>query len=459
MTDATTGSAVLPPPEVRNTIAGRIRRTFFSSPLNAGITLTMALFLAWAVPPIVQWAFLDATWTGTAQDCRAALGGACWAFVNEKLRFMVFGFYPPDEHWRPTAMMALFLAMIVLSAMRVSWRAELFPAWAVTLLVMFFLLTGGDAGMAAAASVLAVGFALAELRSGYAKGDLAHAGLAAAVAVAAPTLINGLGLHWLAVLAFAGLGYAAARRRGFALPQVLMWAWAAFGVAFLAVGSTAGFTYFPTTQWSGLPLTMGLSVIGLVVAFPISIGLALGRRSNMPVLRVMCVTYIELIRGVPLITILFMAAFLFPLLLAEGMTIDKLLRVQVALIMFAAAYLAEIVRGGLQAMPRGQYEAADALGLAYWQKMGKVILPQALKITIPSMVNTAIGFFKDTSLVLIIGLFDFLQAARSSMTDAAWLGFSTEGYIFAALVYFVFCFGMSRYSLKLEHDLSPERRR
>jgi general L-amino acid transport system permease protein len=459
MTDVAGGSAVLPPPEVRNTLSGRIRRTFFSSPLNTGITLAVLAFLAWALPPMLQWAVLDATWTGTAQDCRAAGGGACWAFVNEKLRFMIFGFYPPAEHWRPTAMMALFIAMIVLSAWKASWRAELFPAWAVTLLVMFFLLTGGDRGMAATASVMAVGFALWELRAGYLRGNLAHAGLAAAVAVAVPTLVNGLGLHWFAVLAFAGLAAAAARRQGLALPAVMLWAWATFGVAFLSVGSTAGLSYLPTTQWSGLPLTMGLSVIGLVVAFPISIGLALGRRSNMPVLRVMCVTYIELIRGVPLITILFMAAFLFPLLLAEGMTIDKLLRVQVALIMFAAAYMAEIVRGGLQAMPRGQYEAADALGLTYWQKMGKIILPQALKITIPSMVNTAIGFFKDTSLVLIIGLFDFLQAARSSMTDSAWLGFSTEGYVFAALVYFVFCFGMSRYSLKLEHDLSPERRR
>ena len=168
----------------------------------------------------------------------------------------------------------------------------------------------------------------------------------------------------------------------------------------------------------------------------------------------MCVTYIELIRGVPLISLLFMASVMFPLFLPEGLTIDKLLRAQVAIILFAAAYLAEVVRGGLQAIPKGQYEAADSLGLSYWQKTGFIVLPQALKLVIPPLVNTFIGLFKDTSLVLIIGIFDLLNSAKTAVNEPAWRGFGLEAYVFVAVIYFVFCFAMSKYSQDLEAELS-----
>jgi general L-amino acid transport system permease protein len=179
----------------------------------------------------------------------------------------------------------------------------------------------------------------------------------------------------------------------------------------------------------------------------------------MPAIQALCVVYIELIRGVPLISLLFMASVMFPLFLPEGMTIDKLLRAQVAIIMFAAAYLAEVIRGGLQAIPKGQFEAADSLGLSYLHKTGKIILPQALKLVIPPLVNSFIGLFKDTSLVLIIGLFDLLNSAKASIIEPKWVGFGVEAYVFVSIIYFIFCFAMSKYSQDLEASLARGHKR
>jgi general L-amino acid transport system permease protein len=213
-----------------------------------------------------------------------------------------------------------------------------------------------------------------------------------------------------------------------------------------------GLTYVENERWGGLTLTLLLSTIGLAAAFPLSILLALGRRSEMPVIRALSIVYIELIRGVPLISLLFMASVMLPLFLPGGVTVDKLARAQIALILFAAAYLAEVVRGGLQAIPRGQYDAAAAIGLGYWGAMRSVILPQALRIAVPPLVNTFIGFFKDTSLVLIIGLFDLLSTLKVALTEPQWSGFGVEAYLFAALVYFAFCYAMSRYSRRFERE-------
>jgi general L-amino acid transport system permease protein len=220
-----------------------------------------------------------------------------------------------------------------------------------------------------------------------------------------------------------------------------------------------GMTLVETGKWGGLPLTMGLSMIGLALAFPFSILLALGRRSNMPAIRTLCVTYIELVRGVPLITVLFMASVMFPLFLPEGWNFNYLLRAQVAIIMFTAAYLAEVVRGGLQSIPKGQFEAADSLGLSYWQKQRLIILPQALRISIPALVNTFIGSFMDTTLVIMVGLFDLLGAARLGLSDSIWGPFYKEAYLFVSLLFFVFCFSMSKYSQHLERYLNIGTRR
>ena len=196
-----------------------------------------------------------------------------------------------------------------------------------------------------------------------------------------------------------------------------------------------------------------LSFFGMFAAYPLGVLLALGRRSKMPAVKTICILYIELIRGVPLISLLFMSAVLFPLFFPEGLTVNKIIRAQVAMIMFTAAYIAEVVRGGLQAITRGQYEAAESLGLNYIQKMRLIILPQALKIVIPPTVGILIGAFKDTSLIVIIALYDVLKTTRSVLANPSWMGFSPEAYLFVALIYFVCCYSMSNYSRRLEKEL------
>ena len=221
----------------------------------------------------------------------------------------------------------------------------------------------------------------------------------------------------------------------------------------LLKGGILGLESVDIEQWGGIILTLLLSVFGLTSAYPIGILLALGRQSKMPVIKTFCVFYIELIRGVPLISLLFMSSVVFPLFLPEGVSINGILRAQVAIIMFTAAYIAEVVRGGLQGMNKGQFEAADSLGLNYLQTMRLIILPQALKIVIPPSVSVLISAFKDTSLVVIIGLYDLLKTTQSTLSDPKWMGFSAEAYIFIALIYFVCCFFMSNYSRKLEKEL------
>ncbi|WP_087025520.1 amino acid ABC transporter permease [Thaumasiovibrio subtropicus] len=227
----------------------------------------------------------------------------------------------------------------------------------------------------------------------------------------------------------------------------------------LLYGGILGLPVVETHLWGGLLVTLVIAIVGIVVSLPIGIVLALGRRSEMPIIRSLCTVYIEFWRGVPLITVLFMASVMLPLFLHAEAETDKLLRALIGVVMFSAAYMAEVIRGGLQAIPKGQYEAADALGLTYWKKMYLIILPQALKITIPSIVNTFIGLFKDTSLVLIIGMFDVLGVGQAANTDPEWLGFATESYIFVALVFWVFCFTMSRYSIYLENKLHTGHKR
>jgi general L-amino acid transport system permease protein len=334
-----------------------LRANLFSSWPSALATLAI-LWLAWRlVPPFADWALLRAVWSAAdPRACRAEGSGACWAFIGDKHRFILFGTYPFEQHWRPALATVALVALWIFSAFRSTWR------W------------------------------------------------------------------WLA-LVWAG---------GLALIAWLMW------------GGLFGLPYVENERWGGLILTLILASFGAALAFPLSILLALGRRSTLPVARALCIAYIELIRGVPLISVLFMASVMLPLFLPGGVSIDKLLRAQIALILFAAAYLAEVLRGGLQAIPHHQYEAAEALGLSYWQRTLHVILPLALRVSIPPLVNTFIGLFKDTSLVLIIGLFDLLTTVKVSLQEPAWSGFGVEAYLFVSAVYFAFCYAMSRYSQGLE---------
>jgi len=224
-------------------------------------------------------------------------------------------------------------------------------------------------------------------------------------------------------------------------------------------GGVLGLTLVETARWGGFPLTLALSVISLAVGFPLAILVALGRSSKLPAIRAVCVLYVELIRGVPLISVLFMASFMFPLFMPHGVTIDVLLRVVVGMTLFAAAYLAEVVRGGLQALPKGQVEAAQALGLTYWQTTRKIVLPQALRLVVPAIVNSFISTFKDTSLVTIVSLYDLTGALQLALGDADWRKFFLEGQLFVAAIYFVFCFAMSRYSRWIERHLNTGTRR
>jgi general L-amino acid transport system permease protein len=261
----------------------------------------------------------------------------------------------------------------------------------------------------------------------------------------------------VACLMFVTLYAASTVRRWWNLRLVALWILVPAVAVALLRGGLLGLSDVPSESWGGLPLTFILSTAGFAVASPLAVALALGRRSSLPALRVLSVTYIELVRGVPLITFLFMAAVMFPLFVPQGLTVDKLLRAQVALVMVIAAYLAEVIRGGLQAIPNGQYEAAASLGLRYWPSTILIVLPQALRVSIPALVNTFIAFFKDTSLVIVIGLFDLLGAARAVIVDAKWVGFGVEVYLFVAVDYFAFCFGVSQYSQRLERALAAGR--
>lgn len=352
----------LRPPVSTVGILGWIRANLFNTWFNSLITVAV-IYLLWQVlPPFIDWAIVKSCWTSTSAECHQA-GGACWSIIYANIRFIIFGFYPPPEQWRPLTAMLILFALLIVSRNRNWWSKNLLLAWLIGLIVMGLLLHGGI-------------FALKTVES---------------------------------------------------------------------------------DQWGGLPLTLMLSVFGLAAAYPLGVVLALGRQSRLPIIKSLTVIYIEMIRGVPLISMLFMSAIIFPLFLPEGVTINKILRAQVAIILFTAAYVAEVVRGGLQAMPKGQYEAADSLGLNYAQTMRLIILPQALKIVIPPSVSILISAFKDTSLVVIIALYDLLKTTQSTLSNPQWMGFSTEAYLFVALIYFLCCYFMSTWSRRLEKDLDRSR--
>lgn len=245
-------------------------------------------------------------------------------------------------------------------------------------------------------------------------------------------------------------------RNNWKTPLMYAWIVSLIIMGTLLKGGIFGLVPVEIEKWGGIILTLLLSVFGLTAAYPLGVILALGRQSKMPMIKTFCIFYIEFIRGVPLISLLFMSSVVFPLFLPEGVSINAVLRAQVAIIMFTSAYIAEVVRGGLQGMNKGQYEAADSLGLNYSQTMRLIILPQALKIVIPPSVSILISAFKDTSLVVIIGLYDLLKTTKSVLSDPKWNGFSTEAYIFLAIIYFLCCFFMSNYSRKLEKELNTD---
>lgn len=414
----------LAPPVIDTGALGWIRRNLFSSWANAVTTVVLVGSVGWILAGFLEWALFTATFTAaTGADCRG--GGACWALIREKYRYIFFGSFPYEQHWRPLFAVIAMLAMLVLSADRRMWNWRLLVIWGVGSFVTFLLMFGQihiplSLFLFVALVVGGIGMSLRK-------------GIADAGEMNTYRALAAVGLIGL-VLRIAGI-----------LP-----AWS------LAI---APLSYVETSLWGGIPVTMILATYGLAFAFPYGVLLALGRRSNLPLIKGLCVGFIELIRGVPLISLLIMASVMLPLFLPSGTTIDKFLRAQVAVILFAGAYIAEVIRGGLQSLPKGQFEAADAMGLSYPQKTLLIILPQALRVVIPPLINTFIGFFKDTSLVLIIGIFDFLNTANQALVDPNWAGFPAEVYLFAAFIYFIFCYSMSRYSKYLEIELNKGTRR
>lgn len=329
--------------------------SLFDSPLNMVLTLTTLALVAWVTSLVLRWALIDATWYGDAAECRAN-GGACWAFIAARLRFVLFAFYPPELQWRPGLVVILLLGLVAATAMPRLWRRGLLSAWVAVIIASWLLMAG-----------------------------------------------------WPGVM-----------------------------------------RTVPSNQWGGLPVTLMVWVVCFAASMPLAILLALARRSNMRGLRMMAIAYIELMRATPMVAILYVAVLVVPMALPEGVALDKTFRAMILITLFWAAYLAEVLRGGLQTIPGGQYEAAAALGIGYWRMMRLVILPQALQVVIPGMVNLAIGFLLATSLLAVIGIFDLLNAAKASAADPQWLGFYNEAYLLAAAIYFSFCLIGSRYSRWLE---------
>jgi general L-amino acid transport system permease protein len=364
-----------PPPATMMGAFGWVRANLLSSPFNIVLTILIVGLLAWAIPEIVKFLFIDAVWTGNDREaCLASVQhreiGACWPFVWERLPYFIYGSYPISERWR----VDVFFVMLAVGIVWLLWlnapRRDLGA-------IYFFLI--------------------------------------------------------LPVTSF-----------------ILLTGWSAIGLRPV-----------DTVLWGGVLVTIVVAAVGIVCSLPLGILLALGRRSRMPTVRLLSVIFIEFVRGVPLVTVLFMASVMLPLFIPEQWSPDKLVRALVGIALFASAYMAEVVRAGLQAIPKGQYEGAMAVGLRYAQMMRLVVLPQALKVTIPNIVNTYIGLFKDTTLVFIVGIFDLLRTIEVARIDPKWATpvTSTTGYAVAAIFYLVFCYGMSRYARAMETRLTKGDRR
>ncbi|MDB5894390.1 MAG: amino acid transporter permease [Rhodoferax sp.] len=352
-----------------SSLAARARAALFPGPVGSAISLLGLLLLAFAAYGVGQWALVHAVFRPDFDACRAAQGqGACWGFVAEKYRLILFGRYPYEAQWRPLLATLLVLAMVGLTAWPRLWTRR--GAW-------------------------------------------------------------GLSLGWLAGLA-------------------------AFFM--LLGGGVAGLSVVEPERWGGLPLTVILTVIGMTACVPVGILLALGRRSTMPAVRGFCVLYIELVRGVPLITVLFFATFVLPLLLPPGWRLDAFTRIALGITLFQAAYVAETVRGGLQTVPRGQFQAAASLGLGYWAVHRLIVLPQAMVAVVPAFVNSLLSTFMDTSLVTVVSMYDLTGSLKLALGDPQWRIFFVEGYLFVAAIYFGGCLLLASYSSWLERRLSISHR-
>lgn len=487
-----------PAPVKTTGFIGLVRTRLFNSPTNILLTIVGALLLWFTIVPSVKFLMVDAVWAG--KDRAACLTenagfavGACWPYIQAKLPQLIYGFYPEAERWRVN--LALALAAVLLLPLLVprlpakGLNAGLF--FFAFPVVAFFLLHGGGItgfGLSWTAgllqlfddSIVSAGQVLLGLSKTSAIAPLlwviGHLVLLAGTAISWLILplawlrdqIQGTGQPvWADFALTAGIVSLIAFllgggvRTGWRALASSIAAFVAIAVVIKLMGlDRGGLPVVQTNLWGGLLVTLVVSVTGIVTSLPIGIALALGRRSTIPLIRVFSIAFIEFWRGVPLITVLFFATYMLPLFLPGNFSVDGLVRALIGIALFTGAYQAENVRGGLAAIPRGQGEAAAALGLSWWKTTSLIVLPQALRHVIPNLVNSFISLFKDTSLVSIVALFDLLGSLRASFSDPKWSTPSTAftGFAFAGIVYFIFCFGMSRYSLFVEHRLNAHRR-
>ncbi|HKO71922.1 MAG TPA: amino acid ABC transporter permease [Bradyrhizobium sp.] len=507
MTDITASTAFVrqelvperPAPVKTTGFIGLLRTRLFNSPTNILLTIIGALLLWLIVVPALRFLLFDAVWTGTDRNACLAENvghpvGACWPFVQAKFSQFIYGFYPEPERWRVnvTFLLAalLLLPLLIPRLPAKGLNAGLF--FIAFPIVAFFLLHGGGLagfGVSWTAALLS-GFADSMIDAGRA---LSNASQGTAI-VGPPLVLLGkfvvlLGsavslliwpVTWLrdqihasdqpvwidfastAVIVSALLFILnGGARSGWRTLVVSLATFAGMGLVIAVMHlDRGGLPIVDTRLWGGLLVTLVLSVTGIVASMPVGIALALGRRSTIPLIRIFSIAFIEFWRGVPLITVLFFATYMLPLFVPTGFTVDGLVRALIGIALFAGAYQAEVIRGGLQAIPRGQSEAASALGLSWWKTTALIVMPQALRHVIPGLVNSFIALFKDTSLVLIVALFDLLGQLRASFSDPVWATPTTlfTGFAFTGMIYFVFCFGMSRYSLFVEHRLNAHRR-
>lgn len=453
-----------------------LRANLFSTPLNIALTVIGLLAVYWLISSSLPW-WLNSVWNASSLgECRQIVAanagegatGACWAMIRERWHQFLFGFYPPSQWWRPILAFGLLfgaLAPVLFSGQK---RNLTIVLGAVLLFLLVTLTLAGTPGFPFALAIaLVVGMlALAQVQPG----KLLW------FTLIYPALCFWLlwgGSVWAPIVAMAGFGilYAVFRMAspliGLApaagagiVVAVLWWLYADKAVVGVLHGILPlALQSINSDQFGGFLLAIVIGVTGIAFSLPIGILLALGRQSDMLIVKTLSVGFIEFIRGVPLITLLFTASLLLQYFLPPGTNFDIILRVIILVTFFAAAYLAEVIRGGLAALPRGQYEAADALGLDYWRAQRLIILPQALKISIPAIVSTFIGLFKDTTLVAFVGLMDPLKGVTQIVrADINWKGIYWEPYIFVGVIFFVICFGMSRYSMYLERKLKTDHR-
>jgi general L-amino acid transport system permease protein len=419
-----------PPPASTSGLQGWLRENLFPTPLQSVLTILMGAVAGYILWLALDWAVFHAVFTGeNGEACRGEgrQEGACWPMVFARFPQWIYGFYPVAERWRVNVVFLLGVLSLVPMLMP-SLPFKKFNAiflLGIYPILTLLLLTGGHFDITTSTWITTFLFVAAVVLPILFLGFVAK--------IISPVL---------AAISSAAIAGATA---------VLL---VLFSIDF-------GLTYVETSQWGGLLVTLVVAITGIVASLPIGILLALGRRSQMPVVKLFSVAFIELWRGVPLITVLFMASVVLPLFLPPGTNFDKLLRALVGVALFSSAYMAEVVRGGLQAIPKGQTEAAQALGLTFWQNMGLITLPQALKLVIPGIVNTFIGLFKDTTLVGIIGLYDLLLIIQTANTDSNWAAPQTHstGLFAAAGLFWIFCFGMSRYSMFMERQLDTGHKR